>query len=79
MDNGVFVSPNIPPVSFDMNDPQQVKEFLCKCVDSMTQDGYRLREIKNNPIILMPEFSCLRDMEQWRVRVEGFEIHLKFG
>ena len=79
MANEVFVNPNIAPVSFDMNDPQQVKELLCKCVDSMTQDGYRLREISNNPILLMPEFYCPRNMEEWEPRIEGFEIHLKFG
>ena len=79
MANEVFVNPNIPPVSFDMNDPQQVKELLCKCVDNMTQDGYKLREISNNPIILNPEFSHPRCMEEWEPRVCGFEIHLKFG
>ena len=79
MDNEVFVSPNIPPVSFDMNDPQQVKELLCKCVDSMTQDGYRLREISNSPILLMPYVCCPRNMEDWKPRIEGFEIYLKFG
>lgn len=79
MDNEVFVNPNIPPVSFDMNDPQQVKELLCKCVDSMAQDGYRLREISNNPILLMPKICFPRNMEEWKLRIEGFEIHLKFG
>ena len=43
MANEVFESPNKPLESFDMNDPQQVKELLCKCVDSMVEDGYRLR------------------------------------
>ena len=79
MANEVFVTPNIPPVSFDMNNPQQVKELLCKCVDSITQDGYRLREISNNPILLMPKICCPRNMEEWKPRIEGFEIYLKFG
>lgn len=79
MANEFFINPNVPTEPFDMNDPQQVKELLCKCVDSMTQDGYRLREISNNPILLMPEFYCPRNMEEWNPRIEGFEIHLKFG
>lgn len=79
MANEVFVNPNIPPVSFDMNDPQQVKELLCKCVDNMVKDWYGLREISSNPILLMPEFCWPRNMEEWKPRVEGFEIHLKFG
>lgn len=79
MDDGVFIMPNNPHEPFDMNDPEKVKELLCKCVDSMTQDGYRLREISNNPIILNPEFSCPMLMEDWKPRAAGFEIHLKFG
>lgn len=79
MANEVFATPNKPLESFDMDNPQQVKELLCKCVDSMAKDGYRLREISNNPILLMPEFIHPRNMEEWKPRIEGFEIHLKFG
>ena len=77
MANEVFVNTNIPKEPYDMSDPEWVKELLCKCVDNMTQDGYRLREISNNPILIMPEFRPL-NVEDWETRVEGFDIHLKF-
>lgn len=78
MENCAFIMPNNPPEPFDMNDPEKVKELLCKCIDNMAQDGYRLDEISNNPIILRPEFSYPRNIEEWMPRVDGFEIHLKF-
>lgn len=78
MANEVFVSPNKPLESFDMNNPEEVKELLCKCVDNLEKDGFKLREISSNPTLIMPEFSHPRNIEEWMPRVDGFEIHLKF-